>query len=91
MKNVECKKGRIGILATSIAQTIGERKKRCERAGAGERAGARRSVCGRWPAAARRIAYPAGAREDGRAGRYAPQADSQSAPAPHPASRRWPV
>ena len=38
MKNVERKKGRIRILATSIAQIVVGRKTRRERAGAGERA-----------------------------------------------------
>ena len=38
MKNVERKKGRGGVLATSIAQIVLGRKTRCERAGAGVRA-----------------------------------------------------
>ncbi len=50
MKNVERKKGRGGVLATSIAQIVVGRKTRRERAGAGERAscaGGREAVNGR--------------------------------------------
>ena len=76
MKNVECKKGRIRVLATSIAQIVVGRKTRRERAGAGERASCAGGREARGVRALARGGPPdriSGWREGGRAGSMLPR------------------